>query len=71
MKRLQLPPRWLKLEINNLHISHGPDHLLQRRQRVYRQPGVQQALVLVQINQRIVVLCISVEKYLILDPSGH
>ncbi len=42
---------WLKLEINNLHSSHGPDLQLQRRQRVYRHPGVQQALVLVQINQ--------------------
>ncbi len=36
---------WLKL--NNLHSSHGPDQQLQRRQRVYRQLGVQQALVLV------------------------
>ena len=39
---------WLKL--NNLHSSHGPDRQQQRRQRVYRQLGVQQALVLVQIN---------------------
>ena len=39
---------WLKL--NNLHSSHGPDQQLQRRQRVYRQLGVQQALVLVQIK---------------------
>jgi hypothetical protein len=44
----QLPSRWLKLEINNL--SRGPDQRLQRRQRVHRHPGVQQALVLVQIN---------------------
>ena len=38
---------WLKL--SNLHSSHGPDHQLQRRQRVYRHQGVQNALVLVQI----------------------
>jgi hypothetical protein len=44
----QLPSPWLKLETNNLHSSHGPDQQLQRRQRVYRHPGVQQALVLVQ-----------------------
>ena len=44
----QLPSYWLKL--NNLHSSRGPDQQLQRRQRVYRQLGVQQALVLVQIN---------------------
>ncbi len=37
---------WLKLEINNLHSSREPDQ--QRRQRVYRHLGVQQALVLVQ-----------------------
>ena len=35
---------------NNLHSSHGPDQQLQRRQRVYRQLGVQQAIVLVQIE---------------------
>ena len=40
---------WLKL--NNLHSSHGPDQQLQRRQRVYRQLGVQQALVLVQFKR--------------------
>ena len=34
---------WLKF--NNLHSSHGPDQQLQRQQRVYRQLGVQQALV--------------------------
>ncbi len=39
----------LKLEINNLHSLHGPDHQLQRRQRVYRHLGVQQALVRVQL----------------------
>ncbi len=39
---------WLKLKLN-LHSSHGPDQQLQRRQRVYRQLGVQQALVLVQL----------------------
>ncbi len=39
---------WLKL--NNLHSSPGPDHQLQRWQRVYQQLGVQQALVLVQMN---------------------
>ena len=41
---------WLKL--NYLHSSHGPDQQLQRRQRVYRQLGVQQALVLFQINRK-------------------
>ena len=40
---------WLKL---NLHSSHGPDQQLQRRQRVYRRLGVQQALVLFQINRK-------------------
>ena len=39
---------WLKL--NNLHSLHGPDQQLQRWQRVYRQLGVQQALVLVQFK---------------------
>ena len=39
---------WLKLAY--LHSSHGPDQQLQRWQRVYRQLGVQQALVLVQIK---------------------
>jgi len=39
---------WLKLKLNNLHSSHGPDQQLQRWQRVHRQLGVQQALVLVQ-----------------------
>ena len=50
---------WLKL--NNLHSSHGPDHQLQRWQRVYRQLGVQQALVLVQLiirkRSRLINLC--------------
>ncbi len=46
MKAASASVTWLKL--NNLHSSHGPDHQLQRRQRVYRQLGVQQALVLVQ-----------------------
>ena len=31
--------------------SRGPDQEQQRRQRVYRQLGIQQALVLVQFNQ--------------------
>jgi hypothetical protein len=49
--------------------SRGPDQQLQRRQRVYRYLGVQQALVLVQIEMKlklignIVVLLLSVEKY--------
>ena len=58
---------WLKL--NNLHSSHGPDHQLQRRQRVYRHQGVQHALVLVQINRNVVVFYKSLLK--ILDPSGQ
>ncbi len=49
MKAASTSATWLKL--NNLHSSHGPDQEQQRRQRVYRQLGVQQALVLVQINQ--------------------
>jgi hypothetical protein len=40
--------RWLELEKDNL--SRVPDQEQQRRQRVYRQLGVQQALVLVQMN---------------------
>ena len=39
---------WLKLKY--LHSSRGPDQEQQRRQRVYRRLGVQQALVLFQIN---------------------
>ena len=39
---------WLKLAY--LHSSRGPDQQLQRWQRVCRQLGVQQALVLVQIE---------------------
>ena len=58
---------WLKL--SNLHSSHGPDHQLQRRQRVYRHQGVQHALVLVQINRNVVVFYKSLLK--ILDPSGQ
>jgi hypothetical protein len=46
--------RWLELEIN--YLSRVPDQQLQRRQRVYRHLGVQQALVLVQINRNVVVL---------------
>ncbi len=43
--------RWLELEIYNL--SRVPDQQLQRWQRVYRQLGVQQALVLVQFNRNL------------------
>ena len=44
--------------------SRGPDQELQRRQRVYRQLGVQQALVLVQTKLfRKRSRYISVEKY--------
>ena len=64
----QLPSYWLKL--NNLHSSHGPDHQLQRWQRVYRQLGVQQALVPVQIiNSESSRFETSLLK--ILDPSGR
>ncbi len=38
----------VELEITS---SRGPDQQLQRRQRVYRYLGVQQALVLVQFNR--------------------
>jgi len=40
--------RWLELEKDNLSRGRGTDQEQQRRQRVYRQLGVQQALVLVQ-----------------------
>jgi hypothetical protein len=36
---------------NKITLSRGPDQQLQRRQRVYQQLGVQQALVLVQFNR--------------------
>jgi hypothetical protein len=36
------------VELENITSSRGPDQQLQRRQRVYRHLGVQQALVLVQ-----------------------
>jgi hypothetical protein len=39
--------------VRKITSSRGPDHQLQRRQRVYRQLGVQQALVLVQIKMKI------------------
>ncbi len=60
------------VELERLTSSRGPDQQLQRRQRVYRQLGVQQALVLVQFKQmnnlfkfgNVVVLLLSVEKYL-------
>ena len=42
-----LPPRFGRVEKTS---SRGPDQQLQRKQRVYRQLGVQQALVLVQIE---------------------
>ena len=42
---------WLKFS-HNLK-SRGPDQQLQRRQRVYRQLGVQHALVLVQIEMKL------------------
>ncbi len=52
--------------------SRGPDQQLQRRQRVYRQLGVQQALVLVQFKRsRKHSRYISVENIFLLDPSGH
>ena len=37
--------------VKKLTSPRGPDQQLQRRQRVYRQLGVQQALVLVQMNK--------------------
>ena len=40
----------VELEITS---SRGPDQQLQRRQRVYRQLGVKQALVLVQIEMKL------------------
>jgi hypothetical protein len=37
------------VELRKITSSRGPDQQLQRRQRVYRHLGVQQALVLVQL----------------------
>ena len=52
------------VELEKITSSRGPDQQLQRRQRVYRQLGVQQALVLVQIKRsRKHSRYISVEKY--------
>ena len=57
------------VELEKITSSREPDHQLQRWQRVYRQLGVQQALVLVQFKRsRKHSRYISVE---ILDPSGH
>ena len=41
------------VELEKITSSRGPDQQLQRRQRVYRQLGVQQALVLVQIEMKL------------------
>jgi hypothetical protein len=41
------------VELEKIISSRGPDQQLQRRQRVYRQLGVQQALVLVQIKMKL------------------
>ena len=38
------------VELEKITSSRGPDQQLQRKQRVYRQLGVQHALVLVQMN---------------------
>ncbi len=38
------------VELEKITSSRGPDQQLQRWQRVYRQLGVQQALVLAQMN---------------------
>ena len=57
----QLPTRGYSLVITS---SRGPDQELQRWQRVYRQLGVQQALVRFQkINRKRSRLFVSVEKY--------
>ena len=49
-----MTPRGFTTTLVELKItsSRGPDQQLQRRQRVYRQLGVQQALVLVQIEMK-------------------
>ena len=39
------------VELGKITSSREPDQQLQRRQRVYRQLGVQQALVLVQFKE--------------------
>jgi hypothetical protein len=44
------------VELEKITSSRGPDHQQQRRQRVYRRQGAQQALVLFQIKSEIVVL---------------
>jgi hypothetical protein len=52
------------VELEKITSSRGPDQEQQRRQRVYRQLGVQQALVLAQFKRsRKHSRYISVEKY--------
>jgi hypothetical protein len=41
------------VELEKITSSRGPDQEQQRRQRVYRYLGVQQALVLVQIEMKL------------------
>ena len=48
-----LPPRFGRVR-KKITSSRGPDQQLQRKQRVYRQLGVQQALVLVQIEMNLI-----------------
>jgi hypothetical protein len=44
------------VELEKVTSPRGPDQKLQRRQRVYRYLGVQQALVLVQIEMKLKII---------------
>jgi hypothetical protein len=65
------------VELEKITSSRGPDQEHQRRQRVYRYLGVQQALVLVQIEMKLNlnevgnIIVTSLLKNILLDPSGH
>ena len=64
---------WFTTTLVELKItsSRGPDRQLQRQQSVYRQLGVQQALVLFQINRKRSRFYASLLKNIILDPFGQ
>ena len=61
--------------VKKLTSSREPDQELQRRQRVYRQPGVQQALVLVQnlieIRKHSRLKTSLLKNIITFDPSGQ
>ena len=59
------------VELEKITSSHGPDQEQQRRQRVYRQLGVQQALVLVQLIIRKRSCLNNSLLKIFIDPSGQ